>query len=182
MPSILFVILFILNLFVWGKQSSSAIPFGTFFALIAMWFGVSTPLVFVGAVFGARRPMMDHPVRTHQIPRQIPDQPWYLELHISMLVGGLMPFAVIFIELFFIFKSIWSDQYYYMFGFLTLVFLILVVTTVEIAIVITYFSLCSEVSLIKDHVMTIHTYTIQDYRWWWKSYAVSSASGVYVFL
>ena len=63
----------------------------------------------------------------------------------SMAVGGLMPFAVIFIELFFIFKSIWSDQYYYMFGFLALVFFILVVTTVEIAIVITYFSLCSEV-------------------------------------
>ncbi|CDH50774.1 transmembrane 9 superfamily protein member 4 [Lichtheimia corymbifera JMRC:FSU:9682] len=164
-PSILFVVLFILNLFVWGQQSSSAIPFGTFFALIAMWFGVSTPLVFAGAVFGARRPIIDHPVRTHQIPRQIPDQPWYLELHISMLVGGLMPFAVIFIELFFIFKSIWSDQYYYMFGFLTLVFLILVLTTVEIAIVITYFSLCSE-----------------DYRWWWKSFAVSAASGVYVFL
>lgn len=115
-----------------------------------MWFGVSTPLVFAGAVFGARRPIIDHPVRTHQIPRQIPDQPWYLELHISMLVGGLMPFAVIFIELFFIFKSIWSDQYYYMFGFLTLVFLILVLTTVEIAIVITYFSLCSEVILMVD--------------------------------
>ncbi|KAI8140288.1 GI18231 [Fennellomyces sp. T-0311] len=164
-PCILFVIEFVLNLFVWGQQSSSAIPFGTFFALISMWFGVSTPLVFVGAVFGARKPMPENPVRTHQIPRQIPDQPWYLQLHISMAVGGLMPFAVIFIELFFIFKSIWSDQYYYMFGFLALVFFILVVTTVEIAIVITYFSLCSE-----------------DYRWWWKSVAVSAASGVYVFL
>lgn len=62
-----------------------------------------------------------------------------------MAVGGLMPFAVIFIELFFIFKSIWSDQYYYMFGFLALVFVILALTTIEIAIVITYFSLCSEV-------------------------------------
>lgn len=64
----------------------------------------------------------------------------------SMAVGGLMPFAVIFIELFFIFKSIWGDQYYYMFGFLALVFLILAMTTVEISIVIIYFSLCSEVS------------------------------------
>ncbi|KAI9489321.1 hypothetical protein BDB00DRAFT_843884 [Zychaea mexicana] len=164
-PATMFVIEFILNLFVWGQQSSAAIPFGTFFALISLWFGVSTPLVFAGAVFGARKPMPDNPVRTHQIPRQIPDQPWFLQLHISMAVGGLMPFAVIFIELFFIFKSIWSDQYYYMFGFLALVFFILVVTTVEIAIVITYFSLCSE-----------------DYRWWWKSFAVSSASGVYVFL
>lgn len=78
----MFIIVFILNLFVWGQQSSSAIPFGTFFALISLWFGVSTPLVFAGAVFGARRPIADQPVRTHQIPRQIPDQPYYLQLHV----------------------------------------------------------------------------------------------------
>jgi len=57
-----------------------------------------------------------------------------------------MPFAVIFIELFFILKSIWQDQFYYMFGFLGLVFVILVTTVVEITIVITYFQLCGEVN------------------------------------
>ena len=40
-----------------------------------------------------------------------------------------MPFAVVFVELFFIFKGIWSNQYtYFIVGFLAIVFLILVAT------------------------------------------------------
>jgi len=62
-----------------------------------------------------------------------------------VLVGGLLPFAAVFIELFFIMKSVWLDQYYYMYGFLAIVFIILLITCVEITIVIIYFTLCSEV-------------------------------------
>jgi hypothetical protein len=36
-------------------------------------------------------------------------------------------------------RSIWMDQYYYVFGFLLLVFVILVVTCAEITIVLCYF-------------------------------------------
>ncbi len=67
-------------------------------------------------------------------------------------MGGLLPFAVVFIELFFILKSIWEDQYYYMFGFLSLVFMILVVTCIEMTIVIIYFQLCDEVrKCLREH-------------------------------
>ncbi|CAG8649044.1 2779_t:CDS:2, partial [Paraglomus occultum] len=164
-PGFLFGIIFILNFFVWSKHSSSAIPFGTFFALISMWFGISFPLVFIGAYFGFKKKAIEHPVRTNPIPRQIPEQVWYLQPFVSVIVGGLMPFAVIFIELFFILKSIWQDQFYYMFGFLGLVFVILVTTVVEITIVITYFQLCGE-----------------DYHWWWRSFFVGGSSSIYVFL
>lgn len=74
-------------------------------------------------------------------------------------MGGLLPFAVIFIELFFILKSIWEGQYYYMFGFLSLVFMILLVTCVEMTIVIVYFQLCDEVTsegLMDMGARTIH--------------------------
>ncbi len=37
-------------------------------------------------------------------------------------------------------------QFYYLFGFLALVFLILIITCAEITIVLCYFQLCSEVS------------------------------------
>lgn len=60
-------------------------------------------------------------------------------------MGGLLPFAVIFIELFYILKSVWEGQYYYMFGFLSLVFAILLVTCVEVSIIVVYFQLCGEV-------------------------------------
>lgn len=45
-----------------------------------------------------------HPVRTNQIPRQVPDQPWYLHTIPCMLLAGILPFGAVFIELFFIFS------------------------------------------------------------------------------
>jgi transmembrane 9 superfamily protein 2/4 len=64
----------------WYYGSSAAIPFFTLVALLALWFGVSVPLTFVGAYFGFRRPPIEQPVRTNQIPRQIPDQSVYTQV------------------------------------------------------------------------------------------------------
>lgn len=75
---------------------------------------------------------------------QVPDQPWYMKPLFSCLVGGILPFGAVFIELFFILMSIWQHKFYYIFGFLALVFLILIVTCMEITIVLCYFQLCSE--------------------------------------
>ncbi len=61
-----------------------------------------------------------------------------------MLIGGLLPFGTVFVELFFILSSMWLDQYYYVFGFLLLVFVLLAVTCAEISIVLVYFQLCAE--------------------------------------
>lgn len=41
-----------MNLILWVKGSSAAIPFGTLVAILAMWFGISVPLTFIGAYFG----------------------------------------------------------------------------------------------------------------------------------
>ena len=52
---IIFAIFFILNLLLWIKGSSAAIPFTTLLALLALWFGISVPLTFVGAYFGFKK-------------------------------------------------------------------------------------------------------------------------------
>lgn len=54
---IIFGIFFILNLILWSSLSSAAIPFGTLVALLALWFGISVPLIFVGSYFGFRKPV-----------------------------------------------------------------------------------------------------------------------------
>ncbi|KAF3907638.1 hypothetical protein AA313_de0205611 [Arthrobotrys entomopaga] len=166
-PGFIFLAVFVLNLFVWAQASSSAIPFFTLVALVSMWLLISVPLVLLGSWIGFKRPAYDQPTKTTQIPRQIPQQPWYLQLGPSILLGGIVPFAVIFIELLFVFKSIWQDKsgYYYMFGFLALIITILLVTIVEITVVVTYFQLCAE-----------------NYHWWWHSFRVGASSSVYIFM
>lgn len=164
-PGVVFADFFLLNLILWAKGSSAAIPFGTLVALLALWFGVSTPLTFVGAYFGFKKRPIEHPVRTNQIPRQIPDQSFYTRPLPGIFMGGVLPFGCIFIQLFFILNSLWSHQFYYMFGFLFLVFMILVVTCSEATILLCYFHLCAE-----------------DYHWWWRSFLTSGFTSFYLFI
>merc|ERR1712113_173071 len=164
-PGVFFGVFFVLNLFIWGQKSSGAVPFTTMFALLVLWFGISVPLVFLGAFFGYKKAPISLPVRTNQIPRQVPAQPWYISGVFSSLVGGILPFGAVFTELFFIMSSIWQHQFYYLFGFLMLVIVILIVTCAEISITLTYFQLTNE-----------------DYNWWWRSFFASASSALYVFL
>ncbi|CAL9053798.1 unnamed protein product [Musa banksii] len=163
-PGIVFAIFFVLNALIWGEKSSGAVPFGTMFALVLLWFGISVPLVFVGSYIGYKRPVLEDPVKTNKIPRQIPEQAWYMQPAFSILIGGILPFGAVFIELFFILTSIWLNQFYYIFGFLFIVFIILIVTCAEITIVLCYFQLCSE-----------------DYHWWWRAYLTAGSSAFYLF-
>jgi transmembrane 9 superfamily protein 2/4 len=100
-----------------------AVPFGTFLVVVVLWFVISLPLVFLGAYFGFRKDVISVPCRTNQIPREVPPQLWYQGLVPSLVVGGLLPFGAVFVELFFILSSIWQHRFYYMFGFLFLVFI-----------------------------------------------------------
>lgn len=162
---IVFAIFFVLNLVLWVNSSSAAIPFSTLIVLLALWLGVSTPLVFFGSYLGFKKSPVANPVRTNQIPRQIPTQYFYTRPVPAIVMGGILPFGCIFIQLFFVLNSIWSHQFYYMFGFLSIVFFILIITCSETAILLCYFHLCTE-----------------DYRWWWRSFLTSGFSSFYFFL
>merc|ERR1711992_126049 len=106
----------------------------------AMWFGISFPLVYIGYYFGYRKQPYEQPVRTNQIPRQVPTQIWYTHIVPCTLVAGVLPFGACFIELFFIFSAIYENQFYYLFGFLFLVLVILAVSCSQISVVMVYFS------------------------------------------
>ncbi|KAJ8470951.1 hypothetical protein OPV22_025294 [Ensete ventricosum] len=84
-PGIVFAIFFVLNALIWGEKSSGAVPFGTMFALVLLWFGISVPLVFVGSYIGYKRPALEDPVKTNKIPRQIPEQACYA---VKTITGG----------------------------------------------------------------------------------------------
>jgi transmembrane 9 superfamily protein 2/4 len=164
-PSITFGIFFIMNCLAISKESSDAVPFSRMVMLLAMWFGISTPLVFLGAFFGFKLDVVEFPVNTSNIPRQVPDQPWFMHPVFTALIGGVMPFGACFLELFFIMSSMWMDQYYYVFGFLFLTFAILLLTVAEITILFNYFQLCGE-----------------NYHWWWRSFFNGGATAFYIYL
>ncbi|CAN6540672.1 unnamed protein product [Malus baccata var. baccata] len=162
-PGIAFLILTTLNFLLWGSHSTGAIPFSIFVILLLLWFCISVPLTLVGGYFGAKAPHIEYPVRTNQIPREIPAQKypsWLL-----VLGAGTLPFGTLFIELFFIMSSIWMGRVYYVFGFLLIVLILLVVVCAEVSLVLTYMHLC-----------------VEDWKWWWKSFCASGSVAIYIFL
>ncbi|KAK3710681.1 hypothetical protein LTR37_010100 [Vermiconidia calcicola] len=166
-PGLLFATIFILNLFVWAQASSTAIPLGTLFALGTLWLFIQLPLVYVGSWHGyIKKGAYNHPIKATAIPRQIPQQAWYSRSVQAALTAGLIPFAVIFIELLFVFQSLWSDKsgYYYVFGFLAVVSTILILAVMETTIIAVYIQLCSE-----------------NYHWWWQSFFLGGSSSLWIF-
>ncbi|WPH00313.1 Hypothetical protein R9X50_00313800 [Acrodontium crateriforme] len=165
LPALVFGTFFLLNLFVWARSSSGAVPFTTMLVIIGIWFVLSVPLSIAGSWLGFKQPQVDDPVRTNQIPRQIPPASGYLRLVPSMFLVGILPFGAIFVELFFIMSSLWSNRIYYMFGFLFLSFGLLIVTSASVTILMIYMLLCAE-----------------NYHWQWRAFASSGASAIFVFL
>ncbi|XP_072963824.1 transmembrane 9 superfamily member 11-like [Typha angustifolia] len=162
-PGIAFLILTTLNFLLWHSQSTGAIPFTLFIVLLLLWFCISVPLTLVGGLLGAKAPHIEYPVRTNQIPREIPVQKypsWLL-----VLSAGTLPFGTLFIELFFIMSSLWMGRVYYVFGFLFIVLILLVVVCAEVSLVLTYMHLC-----------------VEDWRWWWKAFFSSGSVAIYIFL
>eukprot|EP00808_Paulinella_micropora_P025623 g60805.t1 len=165
-PSVMFALFFALNLIVWGEKSSGAVPFFTLLSLLMLWLGVSVPLTYVGSYLAIKKPAYHPPVKVTEIARQSMLEPTcYTQPLVAVLIGGILPFGAVFIEIFFIMSSVWLHQFYYVFGFLYMVFIILIIVCAEISIVMCYFQLCNE-----------------DYHWWWRSFMTSGASGIYLFL
>eukprot|EP00939_MAST-03C_sp_MAST-3C-sp1_P002715 g2715.t1 len=164
-PGGTFVMFFIVNFAIWYTGSSGYVDFVSLLSLVALWFGISVPLTFLGAYFGFRKPRAEVATAVSPYPRAIPSVPWFLRPRVTIPIGGILPFGAVFVEMYFILTSLWNDQFYYVYGFLVMVFAILMITCAELTIVMVYFQLCAE-----------------DYRWWWRSFVTSGCCAFYMFL
>ncbi|KAG5383653.1 hypothetical protein IGI04_035123 [Brassica rapa subsp. trilocularis] len=93
------------------------------------------------------------PVRTTKYPREIPQLPWYRSAIPQMAMAGFLPFSAIYIELYYIFASVWGHRIYTIYSILFIVFIILLIVTAFITVALTYFQLAAE-----------------DHEWWWRSF------------
>ncbi|KAL8162441.1 hypothetical protein V2J09_013930 [Rumex salicifolius] len=165
-PFLCFGIGFILNTIAIFYGSLAAIPFGTIVVIFVIFAFISFPLALLGTVVGRNwTGTPNNPCRVKTIPRPIPEKKWYLAPSMIALMGGLLPFGSIFIEMYFVFTSFWNYKVYYVYGFMLLVFLILVIVTICVTIVGTYFLLNAE-----------------NYHWQWTAFFSAASTAIYVFL
>lgn len=157
---------FCINFIAIYYHASRAIPFGTMIAVLCICFFVILPLTMLGTVLGRNLSgQPDYPCRINAVPRPIPEKKWYMDPFVIIMLGGVLPFGSIFIEMYFIFTSFWAYKIYYVYGFMLLVFTILVIVTMSVTIVCTYFLLNAE-----------------DYRWQWTSFCSAGSTALYVYL
>jgi transmembrane 9 superfamily member 3 len=165
-PSIVVSIIAVLNSIAIGYDTISAIPASVIIKMVAIWAFVALPLAVVGTIFGRHwMGKYEPPCRVNSIPRPIPVPSWYCNPLFVVPVAGLLPFGSIFIEMYFIFTAFWSYKFYYVYGFMLVVYSILTLVTVCTTIVAVYFILNAE-----------------NYNWQWIALGCAGSTSFYVFV
>jgi len=160
-----FVICTFLNFVAVGYNSSTALPFGTVIIILLILTLVSFPLNVVGGITGRNfAGPFEAPCRTTKMPREIPPLPWHRQGTFQVVMAGFLPFSAIYIELYYVFASVWGHQLYSLYGILTIEFAILLIVTSFITVALTYFQLA-----------------IEDHHWWWRSLFSGGSTGFFIF-
>ncbi|KAI5955452.1 hypothetical protein KGF57_003584 [Candida theae] len=176
LPAFLFLLMFILNFFVWAQDSSTALPFGTIVVFVLLFILIQCPLGVIGGVYGNNYKFNPKNFlsngddekrqgRSHRKGARLHKQlASYLK---SVLTHGLIPFGIVYVELLFVFNSVWLEKttFYYMYGFLFVTTVMLIIIIVELTIVSIYVSLVY----------------YNDANWTWLSFKVGSSIGWYIY-
>ncbi|KAI3798737.1 hypothetical protein L1987_34015 [Smallanthus sonchifolius] len=161
----LFLTFCILNTVAIAYTVTAALPFGTIVVIVLIWTLVTSPLLVLGGIAGKNsKAEFQAPVRTTKYPREIPPLPWYRKTIPQMAMAGFLPFSAIYIELYYIFASVWGHRIYTIYSILFIMFIILLIVTAFITVASTYFQLAAE-----------------DHEWWWRSFLCGGSTGVFIF-
>lgn len=147
--------------------SISALPFSTVFTLAALYGFICLPLTLFGGILAKNYSTKDMkaPTRTTKVAREIPTEtPLFKSRPFQMFVAGFLPFSAIYIELHYIFTSMWGHQIYTLFGILFFAFVLLVIVTSSITLSLLYFQL-----------------TREDHRWWWMTFINGGMIGFFIY-
>lgn len=161
----LFLTFCFLNTVAIAYSATAALPFGTILVILLIWTLVTSPLLVLGGVAGKNgKTEFQAPCRTTKYPREIPQLPWYRGTIPQMAMAGFLPFSAIYIELYYIFASVWGHKIYTIYSILFIVFIILIIVTAFITVALTYFQLA-----------------VEDHEWWWRSVLCGGSTGIFIF-
>merc|ERR1719240_1741104 len=126
---------------------------------------LSCIFMWVNTVAWSRNSTAALPCRTKKGIRQVPtDIPWYRQPLAQIFMAGFLPFSAIYIELHYIFASVWGHKIYTLFGILFIAFIMLFIVTSFITVALIYFQLARE-----------------DHRWWWRSFFSGGSTGFFIY-
>ncbi|XP_073293518.1 transmembrane 9 superfamily member 3-like [Primulina huaijiensis] len=161
----LFLTFCFLNTVAITYHATAALPFGTIVVIFLIWALITSPLLVLGGIAGKNsKAEFQAPCRTTKYPREIPPLPWYRGTLPQMAMAGFLPFSAIYIELYYIFASVWGHRIYTIYSILFIVFIILLIVTAFITVALTYFQLAAE-----------------DHKWWWRSFACGGSTGLFIY-
>ncbi|KAH3682386.1 hypothetical protein WICPIJ_006650 [Wickerhamomyces pijperi] len=165
LPLTVLVSVLILNCVVWAKDSSNALPFGTVVLLVFFLLVLEIPLSIIGGTIGNKSPSAKINANLAKPIRDISMLPKFLSLSYMVPIFGLIPFGTIYVELLFIFRSVWLEKtsFYYMYGFLLFTICLLIVVVLESVIVGVYLALI-----------------YGDWRWQWRAFWIGTGVAWYV--
>merc|ERR1712050_220408 len=104
------------------------------------------------------------PCKTNKIQRDVPECRWYQSMTTQMFATGFLPFSAIYIELHYIFNSVWGSRIYSLYGILLLAFAMLLLVAATVTVLFTYFHLNAE-----------------DHQWWWRSFSSGGAVALFFY-
>jgi transmembrane 9 superfamily protein 2/4 len=154
-PGSAFATFLFFNVVFWILQSTASVPYFDVLIVATMWCCVSVPLVFVGAYLGNKVDPIEFPTVTSTIARAIPTPRRMHDPRVGLVLAGLLPFSALYVELFFIMANLWMNQFYYVFGFTLIVYLILLVMCAETTVFVVMSS-CSQFRALIFQVIYFH--------------------------
>ncbi len=156
----------LINIISASYRVTNALSLEMMATMFLIWLLVVVPLTILGGVAGRRLVSeLNPPVRISNFVRSIPGIPLYKGQIVQFVVAGFLPFSAIYIELYYVYLSVWGRNYYTLYGILLLVSIILLCVTSCMTIAMLYFQLSQE-----------------DHEWWWRSFFNGGATGLFVYL
>ena len=164
-PSVVFagyLVTDVLNALYHASDAASA---GLLFSLFGIFLGINIPLTVLGASFAFHQNPIEHPVKVGKLAREIPLQKYAFRPHIMVLYVPIAPLCTAILELSYILDSLWQGAVYYVFGFLSIVFVLWFIAVILSSVVAVYYMLAYE-----------------NYQWWWPSFYIPGALGLHIFI
>ena len=163
-PGVFLSLFYANNVVLWNHASSAGLSGLMFLASLGLWL-VYAVLVLVGMFLGKVVEVPPFPKLVNNIPRFIPKQPWYNNRALIYLCSGVIPFAVFWIELYYMLQAVWMGQWVATFAFVFVSFVFLTLATAFSSIMAVFLRLRTE-----------------DYHWWWRGFLSGTAPALYIYL